>query len=71
MEDQKYYQLLEYLQGNWKEKREYKEWVEQFYEKGGQIYQEERRIISRSQVLKVISIFHDLLTAAYQSKDAV
>ena len=47
------------------------ELVEQFAEKGGQVYKEDKRLISRSQVLRVISIFHDLPTAAHQSKDTV
>ena len=45
MEDQKYYQLLKYLQRNKREKKKYEEWVEQFYEKGRQIYQEDKRLI--------------------------
>ena len=47
------------------------EWAEQFTEKGEQIYQEDKRLIPRSQVLRVISIFYDLPTAAHQSKNAV
>ena len=71
MKDRKYYQLLEYLQGERKEGKEYMEWVKQFTEKGGQVFKGDKRLISRSQVLRIISIFHDLPTAAHQSKDAV
>ena len=71
MEDHKYYQLLEYLQGDRKEGKKYMEWAEQFTEKGGQVFKGDKRLIPRSQVLRVISIFHDLPTAAHQSKDAV
>ena len=71
MEDQKYYQLLEYLQGERKEGRKYMEWAEQFTEKEGQVFKRDKRLIPRSQVLRIISIFHDLPTAAHQSKDAV
>ena len=45
MEDQKYYQLLEYLQGNQKEKEKYMEQAEQFTEEGGQIYKGDKRLI--------------------------
>ena len=71
MEDQKYYQLLEYLQGERKEGKKYMEWAEQFTEKEGQVFKADKRLIPRSQALKVISIFHDLLTVVYQSKDAI
>ena len=71
MEDQKYYQLLEYLQGDRKVGKKYMEWAEQFKEKGAQVFRSDKRLIPRSQVLRVISIFHDLPTAAHQSKDAV
>ena len=47
------------------------EWTEQFKEKGGQIFKEDKRLIPKSQVLRIISIFHDLSTVAHQSKDAV
>ena len=72
MEDKKYFELLDYLQGEEGEKSwEYIEWANQFEEKGGQIFKNNRRIIPRSQVLRLISIFHDLPTAGHQSKDAV
>ena len=47
------------------------EWANQFEERGGQIFKNNRRIIPRSQVLRLISIFHDLPTIAHQLKDAV
>src|ERR1043165_4516025 len=71
MEDHKYYQLLEYLQGDRKEGKKYMEWAEQFTKKGGQVFKGDKRLIPRSQVLRIISIFHDLPTATHQSKDAV
>ena len=73
MENEKYYQLLEHLQGEGKEEKGWKyiEWANQFDEQGGQIFKNNRRIISYSQVLRFISIFHDLPIVAYQSKDAV
>ena len=72
MENQKYYQLLEYLQEKQeKKKKKYREWAEQFYKKGEQVYKEDRKIIPKLQVLRVISIFHDLLMVAYQSKNVV
>ena len=71
MEDQKYYQLLEYLQEDWKGGKKYIKWAKQFKEKGGQVFKGDKRLIPRSQVLRVISIFHNLPTAAHQSKDAV
>ena len=45
MEDRKYYQLLEYLQGEHKERKEYMEWAEQFTEKGGQVFRGNKRLI--------------------------
>ena len=38
---------------------------------GLQVYKEDKRLIPKSQVLRVISIFHNLPIAAHQSKDAV
>ena len=72
MEDKKYYELLEYLQKGKEEKSlKYIEWSKQFEKRGEQIFKNNRRIIPRSQVLRLISIFHDLPTAGHQSKDAV
>src|ERR1044072_6341456 len=72
MEDKKYYELLDSLQDKGKEKSwRYIKWANQFVEKGGQIFKNNRRIIPRSQVLRLISIFHDLPMAGHQSKDAV
>src|ERR1043165_9613126 len=72
MENKKYYELLEFLENGGKEKdAKYIESANQFEEKGGQIFKNNRRIVSRSQVLRLISIFHDLPMAGYQSKDAV
>src|ERR1044072_2706106 len=72
MEDKVYYELLDFLQDKEKEKSEkYIEWANQFEEKEGQLFKNGRRIVPRSQVLRLISIFHDLPTAGHQSKDAV
>ena len=72
MKDKKYYELLGYLRERDKEKSwEYIEWANQFEEKGGQVFKRDKRLIRRSQVLRISSIFHDLPTAAHQSKDAV
>jgi len=72
MEDKKYYELLEFLQSRDEEKGwKYIEWANQFEEIRGQIYKNNRRIVPRSQVLRLISIFHDLPTAGHQSKDTV
>ena len=72
MEDKKYYDLLDFLQDREKEKSwEYIEWANQFEEKGGQLFKNNRKIVSRSQVLRLISIFHDLPMAEHQSKDTV
>ena len=43
MEDQKYYQLLEYLKGGRKEGKKYTEWAKQFTEKGGQVFKGDKR----------------------------
>src|ERR1043165_1756984 len=72
MEDKKYYELLDFLRDKGKEKSwKYIEWANQFEEKRGQLFKNDRRIVSRSQVLRLISIFHDLPTAGHQSKDTV
>src|SRR5262245_60761365 len=71
MEDQKYCDLLRYLK-----KKEHTSsintiWAKQFSEKNNHIYKGERRVILRSEVTWIISMFHDDPTAAYQGTDAV
>ena len=72
MEEKKYYELLEHLQEGKEEKSwKYIKQANQFEEEGGQIFKNNRRVIPRSQVLWLISIFHDLPTEEHQSKNAV
>ena len=52
-------------------KEAYKIWAQQFEEKENRLYTKGKRVIPRSEVTWVISMFHDDPTMAHQSKEAV
>jgi transposase InsO family protein len=72
MDDQRYQELLKYLKtGKGLTDKEDREWAEQFKEIHDHVYKEERRVIPRSEVTWIISMFHDDPTMAYQSAETI
>ena len=71
MNNDKYQQLLKYLTKGEDKDRKYQKWAKQFREENGQIFKGKLRVLSQHQVTRVISIFHNLPTAAHQSKEVV
>ena len=68
MEETKYERLLQYLKGK-PETEEYQQWAKQYHERNNHIYKQNRRVIPRSEVTWIISMFHDNSTSAHQHKD--
>jgi transposase InsO family protein len=71
MNDDEYFELLDFVKGKVTGNREYREWASQFKEKNNHIYFKEKRIIPRYEMTWVLSMFHDDPTMAHQSKDAM
>jgi hypothetical protein len=64
--------LLKYLKtGKDITNKEDREWAEQFKEIHDHVYKEERRVIPRSEVTWIISMFHDDPTMAHQSAETI
>src|SRR6266508_2371416 len=71
MDDKRYQELLSYLQNPTPQSEEYEKWASQFHEKLNHVYKEERRVVPQSETKWIMSMFHDDLTKAHQSFDAM
>ena len=71
MEDNHYLELLQFLKGQLNKDDQYQKWANQFNERNNHIYREDRRVIPRSQVNWIISMFHDDPTMAHQEANTV
>ena len=59
MDNEEYEELRRYLMKKEKATEEYRNWTNQFREENGQIFFEDKRLIPRREVARIISIFHD------------
>src|SRR6266496_4069117 len=71
MDNEKYPELLSYLQNLIPQSEEYEKWANQFHEKFNHVYKEERRVVPQSETKWIMSMFHDDPTKAHQSFDAM
>ena len=67
--NEEYEELRRYLIKEKKVMEEYRNWADQFREENGQIFFEDKRLIPRREVARIISIFHDNM--AHQSDKAI
>ncbi len=71
MDSQDYQKLLKYLKNPTPKGEDYKKWATQFKEHNNHIYREGRRVVSAYKIKWIMSMFHDDLTKAHQSFDAM
>ena len=74
MEDSTYFALLKHLKGKSNEEditEEWKQWARQFTENNNYIYLDNKRIIPRYEVERIIAMFHDDPTMAHQNKHTI
>ena len=76
METTRYQEVVKYketgeIPERIKEKDKWEEWAEEFKEKNGQIYYNDRRIVPKEEVNWIISMFYDDLTMVHQNKGEV
>ena len=69
MDNEEYEELRRYLMKKEQAKEEYRNWADQFREKNEQIFFEDKRLIPRRKVARIISIFYDNM--AHQSDKAI
>ncbi len=71
MKNEKYQELLRYLQNPTPQSEKYEKWASQFHEKLNHVYKRERRVVSQSEIKWIMSIFHNDPTKAHQSFNAM
>src|ERR1044071_158610 len=54
-----------------RKKEKWREWADEFEERNGQIYYNDRRIVLKEEVNWIISMFHDDPTMAHQNEGEV
>ncbi len=59
MDNEKYQELLSYLQNPTPRSEDYEKWTSQFHEKLNHIYRGERRVVPQSEIKWIMSMFHD------------